>query len=646
MFANMKLSMKLGLGFGIVLALLGLTALLSYNALSTAAEGFEDYRGLARNTNNSGRVQANVLSMRLAALGYYTSNNEAQLTQQRERFKMLNDLLDEAKDSAQNDEQRKAYDQMAQTVTDYGDTFNAIIKLIERRHDLVANTLDVVGPELEQHLTAILESAKADNDMDAAYYAAEAERHLLLARLYVAKFLDTNSNDHAARAIKEFEELQRFLAIIDKEIQNPNRRARLASIMAIEGKYLTAFQELENTISERNRLKADKLDPAGRLVATLAEDLKLGIKEKQDALGPRLQASNDNAQRFVVILSLIAIALGLSIAYLITRVVMKQIGGEPDYAAQLVNKIAEGDMTVDIQLQPGDNNSMLFAFKKMVDRLAQIISEVRSATDNISSASEQVSSTAQSVSQATSEQAASVEETSAAVEQMSASVNQNTDNAKVTDGMAQQASRQAKDGGTAVTQTVQAMKQIADKISIIDDIAYQTNLLALNAAIEAARAGDHGKGFAVVAAEVRKLAERSQVAAQEISEVARGSVELAERAGQLLTDMVPAITKTSDLVQEITAASSEQSGGLGQINTAMAQMNQITQQNASASEELAATAEEMSGQAEQLQQLVAFFKVNVQSGASIQRPHSRSKPQARTMKTGTGPVSDADFVRF
>jgi methyl-accepting chemotaxis protein len=196
------------------------------------------------------------------------------------------------------------------------------------------------------------------------------------------------------------------------------------------------------------------------------------------------------------------------------------------------------------------------------------------------------------------------------MEQMTASISQNMENAKVTDGMAAKSAAEAADGGEAVGQTVDAMRHIADKIGIIDDIAYQTNLLALNAAIEAARAGDHGKGFAVVAAEVRKLAERSQIAAQEIGEMATSSVAQAESAGSLLREMVPSIRKTSDLVQEIAAASQEQSSGVGQINSAVAQLNQATQQNASASEELAATAEELNSQAELLQQTMTFFRLD------------------------------------
>ncbi len=244
------------------------------------------------------------------------------------------------------------------------------------------------------------------------------------------------------------------------------------------------------------------------------------------------------------------------------------------------------------------------------EKLSSIIEDVRIAADALTSASGQVSATAQTLSQAASEQAAGVERTSASVEEMSASVAQNTENAKITDSMAANSAKEAVSGGEAVTQTVLAMKQIAAKIGIIDDIAYQTNLLALNAAIEAARAGEHGKGFAVVAAEVRKLAERSQVAAKEISELASTSVTVSEQAGQLLNTMIPSIRKTSDLVQEISAASEEQNTGLIQISGTISQLSQVSQQNASASEELAATAEEMSGQAEQLQGLMEFFTLS------------------------------------
>jgi methyl-accepting chemotaxis protein len=263
------------------------------------------------------------------------------------------------------------------------------------------------------------------------------------------------------------------------------------------------------------------------------------------------------------------------------------------------------------------------------EKLAAVIDEVRAAAEALTGAAGQVSATAQSLSQSASEQASSVEQTTASVDLMSASISQNSDNAKVTDTMAAKASREAVDGGAAVAQTVQAMKQIAQKIGIIDDIAYQTNLLALNAAIEAARAGEHGKGFAVVAAEVRKLAERSQEAAKEIGDLAGNSVDTAERAGKLLGEIVPSIQKTSELVQEIAAASQEQSQSVTEIGGAMGQLSKATQQNASASEELAATSEELSGQAEQLQSSVAFFQLTAAApvrAAAVQGASDRRAP--------------------
>jgi methyl-accepting chemotaxis protein len=278
--------------------------------------------------------------------------------------------------------------------------------------------------------------------------------------------------------------------------------------------------------------------------------------------------------------------------------------------ADVLGAFAEGDLTKRIERDyEGLFGKVKDSANATAENLTRVIGEVRAASDALTGAANQVSATAQSLSQAASEQAASVEETTSQIDVMSASITQNSDNAKVTDGMATKASKEATDGGTAVSQTVTAMKQIAAKIGIVDDIAYQTNLLALNAAIEAARAGEHGKGFAVVAAEVRKLAERSQEAAKEIGDLAGDSVSTAERAGKLLTEIVPSIQKTSELVQEIAAASAEQSESVVQIGGAMGQLSKATQQNASASEELAATSEELSGQAEQLQQSIAFFNI-------------------------------------
>ena len=248
-------------------------------------------------------------------------------------------------------------------------------------------------------------------------------------------------------------------------------------------------------------------------------------------------------------------------------------------------------------------------FNQFVNKIQHVLIDIHEGANNISAASGEISQTAGSLSKMASEQAASVEETSASLEQMGASIRQNTENSQATDNIATSTSKQAVEGGAAVKETAEAMQGIASKISLIEDIAYKTNLLALNAAIEAARAGEHGKGFAVVADEVRKLAERSQNSAQEIAELAGNSVTISQRAGELIEDMLPNIQKTADLVQEISAGSTEQLSGVGQINSAIEQVDQSAQHGASSSEELAATATQMNKQVDELRKTIEFFKL-------------------------------------
>jgi aerotaxis receptor len=316
--------------------------------------------------------------------------------------------------------------------------------------------------------------------------------------------------------------------------------------------------------------------------------------------------------------------------------------------AAVVSAATAGDLTGRIPLE-GKNSffqQLCGGVNALLDTVTHTFISVQALATELSAASEQVSQTSQSLAHSASQQAAGVEETTASLHEISASVRQNADSATVTDGIATQAASQALEGGQAVGQTVDAMKSIAQKIGIVDDIAYQTNLLALNAAIEAARAGEHGKGFAVVAAEVRKLAERSQAAAREIGQLAGNSVGLAERAGHLLQAMVPSIHKTSELVQEIAAASGEQNGSVGQITGAMNHLNSTTQQTASASEELSATAEELSAQAQRLQELMAFFRL-AQDASPIRgsSPGARLAPAAPQTMAAESPAGGSG-MRF
>ena len=352
----------------------------------------------------------------------------------------------------------------------------------------------------------------------------------------------------------------------------------------------------------------------------------------------------DTATIFVIAIIIVGTIISLLLGIFITRSVTRQLGADPAEVVDIVRKV--GDGYLDVEIETGKNNgSMLFALKGMVEKLREIVGQVNSAADNVASGSEQLSSTAQQLSQGATEQAASVEETTSAMEEAGAAIQQNADNSSQTEKLSLKASQDAVDGGQAVNEAVTAMTEIASKISIIEEIARQTNLLALNAAIEAARAGEHGKGFAVVAAEVRKLAERSQTAAGEISELSSSSVDVAGKAGEMLKKLVPDIQKTSELVQEISAASNEQNVGVDQINKALQQLDQVIQQNASATEEMASTSEELSSQAQQLQDTISFFKINGSNGRNGGQPvhdlsratrvaHMASRPMNAATKQG------------
>jgi len=364
--------------------------------------------------------------------------------------------------------------------------------------------------------------------------------------------------------------------------------------------------EIDSLHDQTKSMSYGKVRDAFVAANAKAEEMLAGLSSDGDALVTRAQARTRSALMGIAAAVIIGLLLSIVCGTLIARSLARPVST----MAKAAHGIANGDMNQDISYTSGDEiGTLADAFRTLISNLTGIVTDIQTATDQVAEGSATVSSASEQLSSGATEQAANIEEVSSSIEEMNSSVNQNADNAQQTTAIAEKTAADAQEGGRAVGETVSAMKEIAQRISIIEEIARQTNLLALNAAIEAARAGEHGRGFAVVATEVRKLAERSGTAAQEIGALSTNSVEIAEKAGQLLDAIVPGIRRTAELVQEINASSSEQSRGVAQITQAIQQLDGVIQQNASGSEELASTSQELSSQAEQLRDVLGFFKL-------------------------------------
>lgn len=363
MLSNLTVKMRITIGFGIVIALLIVVGLVSYNGLTTASDGFTDYRTLARITNGSGRVQANMLMVRMNVKDFQITGSEQDKKEYLDYFKKTTDFADEVKQDITDPEQEKIIDSIVSDLQKYDTGFQKILNYRKERDDLVYNTLDVKGPFLEKTLTEIMTTAERDNDMKAAFNSGIAMKHLLLARLYISKFLDSNDESSVKRVNDEFGKMQEKLDVLDNELRNQTRRKLRDEVQEAKEVYLSTFGELVNVINDRNDIQKNQLDVIGPAVASNVEDLKLNVKEKQDELGPMVQASNQRAIVLILVIGIVAILLGVLFAVIILRSIINPLSKITEAATSL----ALGDITQSVDIESKDEiGTLADSFRNMI----------------------------------------------------------------------------------------------------------------------------------------------------------------------------------------------------------------------------------------------------------------------------------------
>lgn len=663
---SMSLQAKLITGFTTILILLIISSLVGFKALKNASEGFSQYREIAHHANLAGRLQANMLMVRMNVKDFITTGSEESQQQYHEYYNKMEGFLETAQIKIDNPERARKIDTVDANQTQYNRAFGEIVILRSQRNKLINGVLNINGPLMEKTLTRLLESAQSDNNMLVAFNSSLAMKHLLLARLYTVKFLNTNQQTDVDRVHTEFNSMVNYLTILNKELNDPYRRTMLTSVLNIQKKYLEAFNKLITVIFDRNTIISETLNMIGPNIATTVEDVKLSVKNEQDEIGPRLQASTQQAIYTILLISLFSLILGIALTFFITRSVIRQLGADPSELADIAHNISKGNLAIDFKRTK--KSALIGVYrdmKDMTEKLKSMFIEISSAVQTLSSAStelatistqmstnaeqttikantvavaaEEMSVNMASVAAASEETSVNVNMVSAAAEEMSATISEIASNTGNTKAITETAVIQSKNASDQINELGIAAQEIGKVTETIMEISEQTNLLALNATIEAARAGDAGKGFAVVANEIKTLAKQTSQATDEIKtkitsiqDASSNSVtEITQISGvineinSMVSNVAVTVEEQAKATQEIADNVAQASQGINEVNENVAQASSVTGEvavniaevGASSSEinesstQVNVSATELSELAERLTDIVNQFKV-------------------------------------
>jgi len=630
MFKNFRLRTQLNFGFAAVIALLIVVAATAWWGLQGASDGFSEYRLRSANSSRVNVFREDMLNARLAVKNVMINASEAAVHDYREYFARMVTAIKAMQDNIRNPARLAMIAEVSERMRHYDQGVDQLVLLIKQRNEARQNLSETMT-RIQQVLTRLNDAVAASDNQLVISMTNTLHMRFLNSRSLLFKYLESHAPADFVPLRDEISGIGKVINTLTAQLDG----AYQTHIDQFRQEYATLdarAPELNRLMSQSDDVVTNTLDRIGPEIAEMTTRLIQSIVDDRDALGAQVQGNNAWIMQVVFWVAVAAVLSGIALAWLLTRLIQRPIGGEPAEMAAITQTIAGGDLTVRFT-DTGRETGIYAAMRDMTGQLQEIVGKVTQATDQVSSAAGQIAQGSADLSQRTEEQASALEETASSMEELTSTVKQSADNAGQANSLAGAARTQAEQGGQVVDQAVVAMnainqssRKIADIIGVIDEIAFQTNLLALNAAVEAARAGEQGRGFAVVAGEVRKLAQRSADAAKEIKALITDSVakvedggKLVDRAGQTLREIMGSVKKVSDIVAEMAAAAREQASGIEQVNKAILQMDQVTQQNAALVEETAAASHAMGDQARELQQLMGFFTLEESGSAPAGR---------------------------